>query len=515
MGIIWREESFLRKHQGYAWLGVVALAGWAALGSTALAQDTLRIVLAEEPTSLDPCETNGTNNSQVLRNNITETLVRVDPANGEVIAGLATSWEQTAPNAFRFHLQPDVVFHDGTPFTADAVAQALTRAQDEALNCSIRGSKLGTNPFTATVVDPLTVDVTGERPDPTIPYRMAVLDIGSPAATPRDAKSDAPVGTGPYKFVSWQRGQKIDLVANDAYWGDKPNIVNVSFTSRAEPSVRAAMVDNGEADMAFGIAPQDATSPLDRTYLNAEETFIRMDTRLEPFSDIRVRKAANLALDRDAMIGTIFHADAQKATQMIIPSVNGYSPDIEPWPFDPEQARALIAAARADGVDTDAEIVFYGRTGQFPNVLEALEAVQAMLMDVGLNVRLEMMEPSVWLAHLLKPFDDETQANMLASMSDNTMGDAVFTIGPKFRSDGNQATIEDPLVDALIDLGTNSTGTLRRNAFRLAYEYMQKQVIPTIDLMYMVGTVRVAETVEYTPDVQTGNEIKLKTISFR
>jgi peptide/nickel transport system substrate-binding protein len=497
-----------------ALLGAVVLSGGISAGAVQ-AQDTLRVVIAEEPTSLDPCETNGTNNSQVLRNNITETLVRVNPENGEIVANLATAWERTAPNSFRFTLREGVVFHDGTPFTGEAVVAALTRAQTEALGCSIRGSKLGTNPYTATVVDPLTVEITGERPDPTIPYRMAVLDIGSPAATPADAKTDAPVGTGPYKFVSWQRGQSIVLAANDAYWGDKAIIPNVTYTSRAEPSVRAAMVDTNEADMAFGIAPQDATSPLDRTYLNAEQTFIRMDTRLPPFSDVRVRRAANLAIDRDAMIGTIFHADAQKATQMIIPSVNGHSPDIEPWPYDPEQAKALIAAAKADGVDTEAEIVFYGRTAQFPNVLEALEAVQAMLLDVGLNVRLEMMEPSVWLQHLLKPFDDETQANMLASMSDNTMGDAVFTIGPKFRSDGNQATIEDPLVDALIDLGTRTTGTLRRNAFRLAYEYMQKEIIPTIDLMYMVGTVRVADNVVYTPDVQSGNEIKLRTISFR
>ncbi len=487
----------------------------ASVAPAAVAQDTLRIVIAEEPTSLDPCEVNGTNNSQVLRNNITETLVRVSPETGEIVPGLATAWERTAPETFRFTLREGVTFHDGTPFTGEAVAAALTRAQSEALNCSLRNSKLGTNPYTVAVIDDLTVEVTGERPDPTIPYRMAVLDIGSPAATPADAKTDAPVGTGPYKFVSWQRGQLITLEANADYWGDAPSIANVTITSRAEPSVRAAMVDTGEADIAFGIAPQDATSPLDKTYLNAEETFIRMDTRLEPFSDIRVRRAANLAIDRDAMIGTIFHADAQKATQMIIPSVNGWSPDIEPWPYDPELARQLIAEAKADGVDVDSEIVMYGRTAQFPNVLEALEATQAMLMDVGLNVRLEMMEPSVWLQHLLKPFDDETQGNLLASMSDNTMGDAVFTIGPKFRSDGNQATIEDPLVDALIDLGTNTTGTLRRNAFRLAYEYMQKEVIPTIDLMYMVSTARVAENVNYVPDVQSGNEIKLSTISFR
>ncbi len=486
-----------------------------AAATPALAQDRpLTIVLQEEPVSLDACDTNYVGNSRVIRNNVTETLVNISPEDGSIQPNLALSWEQTSPNTWRFKLRDGVSFQDGTPFNADAVVNAVVRAQTEALECSIRGSKLGSNPYTVTVIDPLTIDITGEAADPIIPYRMSVVDIPSLATGAPDVKSDAPVGTGPYQLVSWDRGSAIVLKASPNYWGDAPAVQDVQFVWRSESAIRGAMVDAGEADLAFNIAPQDATTELDKTFLNAEITFIRLDTQVAPLDDRRVREAVNLAIDRDSLIGTIFHADVEKATQMILPSVVGYAADLTPWPYDPARATELLAEARADGVPVDTEIVLYGRLALYPNSTESLEAIQAMLGAVGLNVRVEMMETSVWLEQLLKPFDDGRGPSMLQSQHDNTQGDAVFTIGPKFRSDGNQSTLTDPLVDGLIDLGTRSTGPLRANAFSLAFEYIEGDVIATIPLFNMVGTVRVSSGVNYTPDVQTNNEIKLRTISL-
>jgi peptide/nickel transport system substrate-binding protein len=496
-------------------LAAMTAVGLVLAAGAASAQTPLKIVLAEEPASLDPCDTNHSANSRILRNNVTETLVNIAVEDGNVSPNLATAWEQTSPTTWRFKLRTNVKFHDGTPFNAAAVAHALQRAQAEGLNCAIRGSKLGNNPYTTRIVDDLTIDVIGRDPDPIVPYRMAVVDIGSPAATPADRKTQTPVGTGPYKMERWNRGRDVILAAAEGHWAEKPKVTRAEFVWRRESAVRAAMVETGEAHLAFGIAPQDATSPLDKTYLNAEITFIRLDTEIPPFTDIRVRQAANLAVDRSSLAGSVFHKDVTKSTQMILPSVNGHSPDVEPWPFDPKRARELLAAAKADGVPVDTEIVLYGRLGLYPNSTESLEAIQAMLNAVGFKVRVEMMETSAWLRKLLKPFPSDRQANMLQSQHDNTQGDAVFTIGPKFRSNGNQSTLTDPLVDGLIDLGTNSTGTLRRNAFRLAFEYMQKEIVPTIELFNMVGTVRVSDRVAYVPDVQTNNEIKLRTVAFR
>lgn len=492
--------------------GLAAVAALLIPGAV-LAQD-LTIVLPEEPNSMDACDTNYTANSRVLRNNITETLVNISPEDGSVVPGLATAWEQTSPTTWRFTLRDGVTFQDGTPFTAEAVAFALKRAQAEALECSIRGSKLGSNPYTTAVIDKLTIDVTGEAPDPIIPYRLSVLDIPSPAATAVDAKSDAPVGTGPYRLAAWNRGSSIELVANPDYWGDAPPVGKVSFLWRAESAIRGAMVDTGEAQLAFNIAPQDATSPLDVTYLNGEITFLRIDALTPPLDDRRVREAINLAIDRDAMIGTIFHADVTKATQIVLPSVVGYSDAIAPWPYDPERAMKLLEEARADGVPVDDEIVLHGRLALYPNSTESMEAVQAMLAAVGLNVRLNMMETSVWLKELLAPHAADRQPSLLQSQHDNTQGDAVFTIGPKYRSTGNQAMIADKRVDALIDKATAATGPERGAAFAEAFRLIETDIVADAPLFNMVGTVRVGPGVRYAPDVQTNNEIKLRTISL-
>lgn len=478
----------------------------------AQAQQLLRIVIQEEPASLDPCDTGFNANSRVVRNNVTETLVNISVADGAITSNLAESWEQTAPNRWRFHLKSGVTFHDGTPFNASAVEAALTRAQSEPLGCSVRGSKLGDNPYTVEIIDDLTIDIIGERDDPIVPYRMAVLDIGSPAATPADAKTDLPVGTGPYVLTSWNKGNDIRLTANAEYRDGVPANAEVLINWRSESAVRAAMVDTGEADLAFGIAPQDATSELDKTYVNSEVSFIRLDTQVPPLDDIRVRRAIIHAIDRNAMIGTVFHKDVRLATQIILPSVVGYSADIAPLAYDPELAAQLLDAARQDGVPVDTEIVIYGRIGLYPNSTEAMEVVQAMLMAAGLNVRVEMMETAVWLKKLVKPFAEDRVPSMIQSQHDNTQGDAVFTIGPRFGSEGTSSTLTDTTLDALIALATKSTGTLRRNAFELAFQYMDESIVPIVPMFDMVDSVRVAANVSFEPDVQTSNEIKLKSV---
>jgi len=492
-----------------------SFAGILLVCSAAKAQNVVKIVLPEEPASLDPCDTNHSANSRVLRNNVTETLVNVRELDGSVAPSLATSWTQTNPTTWRFKLRSGVKFHDGTAFNAQAVAKALARAQLASLNCAIRGSKLGTNPYATTVVDNLTIDIVGKDPDPIVPYRMAVVDIGSPALTPQDAKTQSPIGTGPYRMERWAKGRDIALTAVDSYWGTKPQVKKVEFVWRSESAIRAAMVDTGEAQLSFGIAPQDAKTANDKAYLNAEVTFIRIDTEVAPFTDIRVRRAANLAINRDSLIGSIFNKSVTKATQIVLPSVNGASLALVPWKYDPTEAKRLLAAAKAEGVPVDTEIVLYGRLGLYPNATESMEAVQAMLATVGFNVRIEMMETSSWLKKLLKPFPANRQPNLLLSQHDNTQGDAIFSIGPKFASSGNQSTLTDSVLDAFIDEGTRSTGTARRDAFRKAFEHIDRVVIATIPLFNMVGTVRVSPKANFVPDVNTNNEIKLRTLSLR
>src|SRR3546814_6596482 len=139
------------------------------------------------------------------------------------------------------------------------------------------------------------------------------------------------------------------------------------------------MVATGEADIAPSIAVQDATDPgTDFSYPNAETTRIRIGTTQAPLNDVRVRKALNLAVDRQAFIGSILSKEVVPASQLVVPTTSGYNADLKPWEYDLDKAKALIEEARADGVPVDQEIRLIGRLNLFPNVTEVLEALTQM-----------------------------------------------------------------------------------------------------------------------------------------
>jgi peptide/nickel transport system substrate-binding protein len=476
--------------------------------------DSITVVVTDEPRSLDPCDTDLSNNARVLRNNVTETLVNLDPANGEVVPSLATEWSQIDELTWEFKLREGVTFHDGTPFDAQAVAMALTRAQDAALACEVGLATLSGNSFTPQVLDATTLRIVTSTVEPILPNKMSALDIGAPS-TPGNEKTRAPVGTGPYSLVAWNAGQNVQLQAYEGYWGDKPAIANATITWRAESAVRAAMVDTGEAQVAYEIAPQDATSENDHAFPNAETSLLRIDQAIAPLDDGRVREAMNLAIDRDGLIGTVFHEGAQKAMQVVLPSVFGYNPDIPVWTYDPDKARALLDEARAAGVPVDNEIVLYGRIGIYPNSAESMEAIQAMLLDVGFNARLEMMETTPWLEKLIGPFPADRPPSVLQTQIDNTEGDAVFTLPNRFTSGGNTSTIGDPALDTLISKASAATGEERQSLFQEAFNYIAVEAINIVPLFHMTTIARVSPDLNYVPDVQAGNEIKLRTMSYK
>ncbi|AJD44066.1 ABC transporter substrate-binding protein [Rhizobium sp. SEMIA 4085] len=478
------------------------------------ASDALTVVVTDEPKSLDPCDTDLSGNSRILHNNITEALVNLNPVDGSVVPSLATSWRQLDNLTWEFTLREGVTFHDGKPFDANAVVAALKRAQDPALACESGLATLKGVKFDAQALTSTTLLVKTDIVEPILPNKMSAVDIGSPA-TPNDGKTRSPAGTGPYRLAAWTPGQSISLAAFDGYWGEKPAIKNATIIWRAESAVRAAMVDTAEAQIAYEIAPQDGITEQDHAFPNAETSLLRIDAQVPPLNDMRVREALNLAIDRDGLVGTIFHEGAQKAMQVVSPSVFGFNPDLPVWKYNPEKARSLLAAAKADGVPVDKEIVIYGRIGIYPNSSESLEAIQAMLADAGFNARLEMLETSPWLKRLLKPWDKERQPSILQTQIDNTEGDAVFTLPNRFTTDGNQSTIADPKLDKLITDASRATGDERRTLFQEAFKYIAVDAVNIAPLFHMVSIARVAKNVNYTPDVQAGNEIKLKSISYR
>lgn len=393
-----------------AGLATLLLAG--LLSSTgAFAQERgVTIVLPEEPDIVDPCHGSRSNIGRIVKQNVSETLTEINPQDGSVLPRLATSWERIDDRTWRFKLKEGVKYHDGTPFTAEAAAKSINRTLSPNLDCEIRVKFFGGIKVTPTAIDATTLEIKTDQPAPIMPTMMGTMTIQHPD-TPADKLTREPVGTGPYVFTSWRPGQDVVLTRFDGYWGAKPQVEKATYIWRTESAVRAAMVATGEADIAPSIAVQDATDPkMDFSYFDSETTNYRIDVALPPLNDVRVRRALNLAIDREALRGSILSPDVVAATQFVVPSINGHNPNLKPWPFDPDKAKALLAEAKAAGTPVDKEITIYVRRGNYAGVIEANEAILAMLQDVGFNVKLQIVEVAEWVDLYTRPFAEDRPA---------------------------------------------------------------------------------------------------------
>jgi peptide/nickel transport system substrate-binding protein len=491
-------------------LGAVAMA--ACLCATAsLAQDApLRIVLPSEPADIDACNTTVSNIGIIIKENIVETLTTLNGETSAVQPRLATGWTDLGNGTWRVTLRDGVTFHDGAAFNADAVVKAIDRLESEAIACRDRTKIRGID-LTTAVVDDLTIDITANPPQVLMPTLLSFIGVGSPN-TAVDALSRAPVGTGPMGFVSWD-ADGITVVASESYWGDKPAYAEAKYIFRGESALRASMVEVGEADIAVDIAPQDATNPdTDIAFLNGETTRIRMVMK-PPLDDVRVRKAMNLAFDREALVGTLLSDKVLLSTQYFLPKINGYNPDLQVWAYDPDAAKALIEEARAAGVPVDQELRLIGRIGFYPNQPEVLQALQQMWGDIGLNVTVEMMESAEWLKLANKPYAEDRPAMLIQEMHDNNNGDAAFTMHFRYHSTGQQSEMALPDMDALLDKAMAATGEGRTKLFQEANRIIADEIVPAVPMYHMVSFMRVGERIAYVPNSLSGSLIELADIA--
>ncbi|OWW05405.1 peptide ABC transporter substrate-binding protein [Rhizobium sp. R72] len=487
--------------------------------SQAIAQSEKRdvtIVLAETVDVVEPCMAARQDVGRVLSENVNEMLVEFDYTNGGLKPRLATEWKQISPETWEFKLRPGVKWHDGSEFTAKDVQFTVERNKNKKLSCEVGGKYFGGTQFKFESPDPHTIRITTNPPQPILPLLMSIMPVESAAATPAGEFTRKPIGTGPYVFDRFDVGQSIVLKRNPDYWGDKPQVEQAKYLFRSDSAVAAAMVDAGEADIVPAVSVQDATNKeADFAYPNSETTSLRIDTRVAPLNDRRIREAMNLAIDRQGMLGTLFPEQAKIATQLVVPTTLGYNADIKPWPYDPEKAKKLIEEAKADGVPVDKEIRIIGRNGQYPNATEAMEAIMAMLQEVGLNVKLDMYDVSVWNNYFVAPFVADAGPTLTQSQHDNATGDPVFTAYVKYASDGSHSMVRDPAVDTLIAQATEVTGDERTKLWKELFVKVNDEIIADIPMFHMVGFTRVSPKLDFKPTIAANSELQLAQIRFK
>ena len=505
----------------------VAVFGLSTATQAAEADKTVTVVMSEEPEGLDGCNSNRSTVGRVAKQNIVETLTEIDPDDGSITPRLATSWKKVNDTTWRFELRKGVKFHDGAPFNAANAVIAIARTMNTGkkgtdaargtggLDCETRTKSFGDLKLTAKAVSEYTLEISADKPVPILPTRMGVVSLSSPN-TPNDKLVLHPVGTGPYVFDHWTAGQEIVLKRFPGYWGKQPEVETGRYIWRTESTVRAAMVEVGEADIAPNIAVQDATKPdMDFSYPNSETTRLRLDISRPPLDDHRVRMALRYAFDRDALRGTILSKDISNATQIVVPSINGHNPAIKVVEYNPAKAKALIAEARAAGVKVDTELEIVGRINIYPNATETMEVMMSMFQAVGFKVKLRMLEVGEWLNYLTKPYAEDRGPILLQAQHDNNNGDAVFSVFNKFACGGAQSTVCDKALDARIAAASTLSGDARRKEWQEIMRIINEDIASDVWMYHMVGYSRVGKRINFKPSISTNSELHLATITFK
>lgn len=471
---------------------------------------TLTIAIATDPTSVEPCDTQSADGVGIIRRNVTEELTDIDPQTGKVAPELATSWTHDDPTTWTFKLRPGVKFQDGTPFDAAAAVFNINRTTQKSLSC-LNLEALPSS-MTATAVDPTTLKVVTGTPDPILPLEITWVEMVS-TKTPANAKTSHPIGTGPYTFVSHTPGKDLKLERFAGYWGDKPQAAAVDYIFRNDSSVQAATVKTGEADIAVPIAPQDATND-DRTkpYTQDRVIFLRLDTDQSPLNNLQVRQAIGYAVNKDQIVSALMGKTGKPTDQMVAPSVNGYIASYKGPSYDPAKAKSLVSQAKGSGVNTGQQIQLVGRNGMFPGASDVLQAVVQNLNDIGLNVKLVMLDNNAYTNQIHAVKASGQPVTILAASSDNVTGDASFSVPKYISSKGSVSTVRDPQVDSLLDKAAAAEGDQRASLYQQAIQWEYEHDYAIAPIAEQFSLLLLGKGVEYQPNGMTGLELQASQV---
>jgi len=385
----------------------VGPAAAAAPAGTAEAGGTLTVAQSSDAGTLDPQKQGKMPDMNILIN-MFDTLVSRD-ANNQLAPGLATEWKVVDPTTWEFKLRDGVKFHNGEAFDAQTVRYSIERLKNPATKSPIVEL---TYVKEVKVVDDRTVDFLLSAPDPILPNKLTLF--GGVMVPPQyiqeqgdDAFSQRPVGTGPFKFVSWQKDNQVVMEANPEYWGGKPRVSKLVFRAIPNAADMIAAVKTGEVDIAANITP-DAASQLkgvsDRKVVSApgiRDYFVEIDTRQAgPLADARVRQALNYGVDVDTLVKTVLGGSARRTPTLVPMESFGFDPQIQAYPYDVQKAKELLAeAGHPNGFDTTLDAQMIDK--------DIVQAIAGSLAKIGVRASVNLMEAGTFnqklLANELRP----------------------------------------------------------------------------------------------------------------
>ncbi len=360
----------------------MAAAGCGSGASDAAAKDSVTAAIAAPFRSLDPLMDSS---AIPLQKSIFDQLVQID-AKGAVQPGLALSWTSN-PDAtsWTFALRKGVTFQDGSPLTAQDVAFSIQKVKDTPTS-TLRANTAAITTITA--VDDATVRFDLNRPFGWFPRQTSVFSVVPKASYDPVKFATAPIGSGSYRVVSWSSGRPAVLARYDAYWGPKPAFANVTVAPTPEADTRLTGLQSGEFDLAALETTQAGTVGTDLTVSSTPSNFVAylgFNTTVAPLDNVLLRQAVDHAIDRDAIVASLYRGKAKPVGQMVAPVTFGYDPALAPSTFDPALARTLVTQSGYTGTPIRLD---YPNDGELQSVNNLAQAVQSQLKDVGIAVEL-------------------------------------------------------------------------------------------------------------------------------
>ncbi|MHA6298491.1 ABC transporter substrate-binding protein [Devosia sp. CAU 1758] len=385
----------------------LAMASLLLTTGSVLAQPTeIRIGVALEPPALDPTAGAAEAIDVVVYQNVFEGLVRIDQT-GAVQPGLAESWTISDDGlSYRFALHEGVTFHDGSAFDAEDVKFTFDRLLAEG---SVNAQKALYAPISAvSVVDPVTVEFTLERPDGLFLFNLGRGDAVIVAPESADNNGAEPIGTGPFAFVQWDRGSRVVLEQYGPYWGEKPALTKATYlfisdTATMTNALLAGDVD-GTNNFAAEALPVFEGNPQFTVLVGSTEgeTILSTNNRKAPFDNLKVRQAMAHALDRQEIIDGATYGYGVPIGTHFAPHHPYYLDLTGTYPHDVQKAKALLAeAGYPEGFSATLKLppVAYARlSGQI---------IASQFAEVGIDLELINAEWAQWLEDVFanKDFD--------------------------------------------------------------------------------------------------------------
>jgi peptide/nickel transport system substrate-binding protein len=479
----------MRRAATLATVLILLLAGGAPVLAAPEGQVTWAVHVSLAPTWFDPAETPAVITPFMMLYAMHDALVKPMP-DKTVAPSLAESWTVSKDGrAYEFVLRKGVKFHNGEPVTAEDVKFSFERYKGAAAG-TLKEKIAGVD-----VVDAARVRIRLKQAWPDFMTFYGTPATGAAWIVPKkyvekvgdDGFKKAPIGAGPYKFVSFNPGVELVLEANEQYWRKVPSVKRLVFRSVPDDTTRLAMLKRGEADIAYslrGALAEEVKRTAGLTLRASTPTFTEWVVFTEqwdpksPWHDQRVRLAANLAIDRKALNDAEYLGHA-RPTASIIPHVFEFYWPAPPYPYDPERAKKLLAeAGYAKGFDAG-ELVcdaVYAGTG---------EAVVNNLLNVGIRAKLRPLERAAFYkADAEKSFKKLVRPGSAAAGNAATRIEA-FVITGGIRSYGGYPDIDGLFREQAVELDPKKREAMLHKIQQLMYE--RAMFAPIVEPAFLSG----------------------------